>query len=148
MLRTNNQEEKSLLKETEIIPECMRKERRWLVWAYQDRQGKKTKEPFCAWHNDGRVPHASSTDPATWSSFEEALAFWKNNQGRFEGLGFVLGDGWAGVDLDDCIDPLTGEIEDWAHCDIDELNSYTEISPSGRGLKIFLRSDFFGDGLG
>lgn len=46
--------------------------------------------------------------------------------------------GIVGIDLDDCRDPATGEITDEAKLIVDQLRSYTEISPSGQGLRIFV----------
>ena len=43
----------------------------------------------------------------------------------------------SGIDLDSCRDPATGAIEPWAQAWIDRLASYTEISPSKTGVKIF-----------
>ena len=45
-----------------------------------------------------------------------------------------------GVDLDGCINPETGEVTPAARALVDELDSYTEISPSGRGLHIFVEA--------
>jgi hypothetical protein len=45
------------------------------------------------------------------------------------------------VDLDGCRDPHSGRIEPWAKAIIRRLNSYTEISPSGTGLRIFIRGE-------
>ena len=53
---------------------------------------------------------------------------------------FTEEDAFAGVDLDGCLDPETGEIESWAQELIEELNSYTEISPSGIGVHILVRA--------
>jgi putative DNA primase/helicase len=57
------------------------------------------------------------------------------------GIGFVFTpeDDLCGVDLDGCLDPETGKIESWAQEIIEELDSYTEISPSGTGVHILLR---------
>jgi primase-polymerase (primpol)-like protein len=59
----------------------------------------------------------------------------------FAGIGFVLtpDDPFAGIDLDHCRDPETGEIEPWASEIVDRFQSYTEISPSGAGIRIFIR---------
>src|SRR5947208_1616508 len=59
------------------------------------------------------------------------------------GVGFALGrvdkgPAFAGVDLDQCRNPATGIIEEWAWKIIRHCDSYTEISPSGTGVKIFL----------
>ena len=81
---------------------------------------------------------ASSTDPKTWSSYIEALECMNIN--GYDGIGFVFSkdDEFCGVDLDDCIDD-DGIISEKAMSIVDALNSYTEISPSGKGLKIFGR---------
>jgi len=60
---------------------------------------------------------------------------------KFAGVGFVLteDDGYTGVDLDKCRDPATGKLDQWAE-DIVALNeTYWELSPSGTGLRAFVR---------
>src|SRR5262249_39547120 len=49
------------------------------------------------------------------------------------------GPGLVALDLDKCRDPETGEIEEWARNIIEALNTYTELSPSGRGIRLFVR---------
>ena len=81
---------------------------------------------------------ASSTNPDTWASFEDAL--WAVENGYYDYLGFVFNDnGIVGIDLDDAIvhgftTPLATEI-------LDVSRSYTEVSKSGTGLHIFVRGD-------
>jgi hypothetical protein len=55
----------------------------------------------------------------------------------FDGVGFVFSedDHFCGVDIDDCI--IDGELTEEAQALVDRLGSYTEISPSGTGVKIF-----------
>lgn len=57
---------------------------------------------------------------------------------RLEGIGYVLAadDQIAGIDLDGCI--VDGRIVPEAQQIIDAISSYTEVSPSGRGVKIFV----------
>jgi hypothetical protein len=61
----------------------------------------------------------------------------------YGGIGFVFTpeDDLCGVDLDGCLNPETGEIEDWAREIIEELDSYTEVSPSGTGVHILVRGE-------
>jgi hypothetical protein len=61
----------------------------------------------------------------------------------YQGLGFVFTeeDPYVGVDLDDCRDPHSGEIAPWALEIIRELDSYTEVSPSGTGMHVLLRGE-------
>lgn len=79
------------------------------------------------------------TKPSNWADFDTAKSVL---QTAGFGLGFALGpvqDGptFSGIDLDKCRDPVTGIIEPWALALIRRLNSYTEVSPSGTGVKIF-----------
>lgn len=77
---------------------------------------------------------ASSTDPATWSSFRAAKA-----SAAGVGLGFVLnGDGIVCLDLDHC---LPGGVATRA---VEILlaslpETFIEVSPSGEGLHVFGR---------
>jgi primase-polymerase (primpol)-like protein len=82
---------------------------------------------------------ASSTDPATWSSYTTASASLAG-----VGLGFVLSDRDSIVclDLDHCINPLTGRLAPWAAAILRDAGAtYVEVSPSGDGLHIWGRAD-------
>jgi primase-polymerase (primpol)-like protein len=62
---------------------------------------------------------------------------------RLDGLQFVIeyrADDFVVVDLDDCVDPKTGEIDDWAQKYVERGNTYTELSPSGTGLHMIFRA--------
>lgn len=98
---------------------------RWIVWRYEIAEGRKTKIPYSI---TGRK--AQSNNPRTWTTFER-LKF-----DGFEGPGLMLGDGLQGVDLDACLD-ADGQLEPWADEVVERLDSYTEVSPSGRGVKVF-----------
>jgi putative DNA primase/helicase len=111
--------------------------RQWVAWRWEDRDGKLTKPPL----NPHTGEYASTTNAATWGILEDALRFRLHNPSA-AGLGFVFtkDDPYAGVDLDKCRDPETGEIAPWAQTIIDYLRSYTEVSPSGTGVKIFIQA--------
>ena len=80
---------------------------------------------------------ASSTDGATWGKYDDAVASVQNF--GLSGLGFVLtGTPFAVIDLDHVISE-TGELDARAGEIIAAVDSYTEISPSGRGLHIWFR---------
>ena len=61
--------------------------------------------------------------------------------GTVQGPGYVLQKGEVGIDLDKCRNPETGEITPWAADIVDRLNSYTEVSPSGTGLRILCKGE-------
>lgn len=117
------------------IPAEMTAENRWVLWKYVDRGGKPSKVPY---QPSGVA--AKSNDPSTWSSYEAVQAVRAKQPDAYSGIGFVLGDGWAGVDLDDVIE--SGQTKPWAEDLILSLNSYSEISPSGSGVKVFVKGEF------
>ena len=118
------------------IPQEMKKLRRWVGFKIEERDGKKTKIPFNA--ITGSL--GSSTDPRTWTSFNVALLGCVKY--HFDGLGFCLGKNEAdgsyisGVDLDNHGEE---DFEELAKDFINTLNSYTEFSPSGKGVHIFIK---------
>jgi putative DNA primase/helicase len=114
------------------IPQELRRSARWVLWRSEQRDGKPTKVPY---QPDGT--RARANDPATWHDFNTCLGALANND--YAGLGFVLGDGWAGVDLDGCRDPDTGQVQAEAQQIIEQLRSYTEVSVSGQGIHIICR---------
>jgi hypothetical protein len=118
-----------------LIPAALRERPQWVCWEYIYREGKQTKCPM----NARRGGKADSTNPATWASFDEAVAAWKAN--AYAGIGYVFGadDRFCGIDLDDCVE-TSGTLSPEALKIIRDMNSYTEYSPSGTGVKIFVRS--------
>src|SRR5215207_8790613 len=90
----------------------------------------------------GAVYAASSTDPNTWRSYEDAYIAWLENEWSFAGVGRVIQteEDLVGVDLDKCLDPESGELTPWATQVIERLDSYDEVSPSGTGVKVWVRA--------
>lgn len=108
------------------IPQELKELNQWVGWD-------KAKVPLGPTANQ----NAKSNNPSTWVSFEQALS-WITPKSRCRGVGFVVnGNGHVGIDLDHCI--VDGKPEPWARVLIDDLKSYTEISPSGTGIRIFVR---------
>ena len=119
----------------------------WVVWRYEyrlDKQGKAkwTKSPY---QPDGRT-RASTTDRATWASFEFVqtayLSSYEVGNIPLDGVGFVLSahDPFTAFDFDHCRNPLTGEIDPLIASYIRRLDSYTEISPSGAGIRVIVQA--------
>lgn len=109
------------------IPEELRNRAQWVLWRQVLRGNKNTKIPFAV---DGSC--ASTTNPTTWSRF-----------GRVRGsarVGFVFSalDPYVGIDIDNCVDQ-NGDVAAWAQELVARFDSYTEVSPSGRGLHIIVR---------
>ena len=110
------------------IPDVLTAECRWANWRYESRDERWAKMQY----RPSGAP-AKSNDPATWTTFTEAFAAYQ--AARFDGVSFALGDGWGGIDVDNCLSrphvglPLLRLVD-----------GYRETSPSGKGMKIIGRS--------
>src|SRR5579884_851947 len=82
---------------------------------------------------------ADCNDPASWATYEQARLAVEQRPHRYVGVGFefVKGQGLVGIDLDKCI--VDGTPGRWAKEVIARLDSYTEYSPSGTGIHIWVR---------
>lgn len=111
------------------IPEELQRLNQWVCAKEGSKVPMQARNPF----------PASSTNPATWSSFEEAV--FAVESGFYDYIGFVFNDnGIVGIDIDDGFDE-DGILSDLAHDIISKCQSYTERSKSGRGYHIFVRGD-------
>jgi putative DNA primase/helicase len=130
---------------TAAIPSEMKALPQWVVWRYQTRKGKPSKPPYQS--RDPKKP-AKPDDPSTWSSYSEAVKAYSTPGHKLDGIGFMFGPGdpFAGVDFDNCLDDA-GKALPWAQPYLDRLIGYAEVSPSGRGVKVFCRGSVPG-GIG
>lgn len=120
------------------IPQAMRELNRWLGWRWtletkKDGTQKWDKPPIDVRRNC----NGSSTDSSSWCDFDTALR--AAQSGFTDGIGFALGDGFCGVDFDECRDRSTGVIEEEVQTHAARLNTYGEVSPSKEGIKLVLR---------
>lgn len=127
---------------TAAIPEDLKAMRRWVMWRYTKKKKPNgtfvwTKMPFTT-NNTA----ASSTKANMWCTYDEAADALL--MGDFDGIGITLGDDLHGIDLDDCRDPKTGALNDFAKEVVERVHGYAEVSPSGTGLKIFCNTNLDG----
>ena len=124
--------------QAEGIPAELRERPQWVSWRLEwvvdnNGKGKWDKPPIDA--KTGRK--ASSTNPTTWATYDEAFAFYQS--GKADGIGcvFAADDPYTGIDLDDAID-AQGRLLPWAVPIVNDLDTYAEISPSGTGCKLWI----------
>jgi primase-polymerase (primpol)-like protein len=119
--------------EFDSIPERLQSYEHFVVWKYERVEGDLKKPPFDP--KTGKRASISRCD--TWGSFAQVKAAYET--GRFAGVGIVLFGqmGIVGIDIDHCIE--NGQITDEAQRILRAMNSYTELSPSGTGIHIFLQ---------
>lgn len=122
-------------------PTGIRERCQWVAWKYIERDGRKTKAPV----DPHTIELADSTDPSTWGTFQQAIDACQQDS-SLAGVGFVFtaDDPFCGVDLDDCVDVESGELKSWGAEIVEQFDSYTEISPSGSGVKIFIEAKKLG----
>ena len=119
----------------ENVPDELKALPQWVVWQAMERNGKLTKPPR---QIDGQA--AKANDPSTWTTFEKAMEAYE--AGEADGIGFMFapGGGLVGVDLDHCVGE-DGTVAPKAEAIVEAIGSYTEFSPSGKGLHIIVRAE-------
>lgn len=114
------------------LPESVRKDGLFCLWRYEAQPGrdKPTKVPYRPRRPNTR---ASSTDPDTFAPFETAL----DAAAGFDGVGLGVFGELSAIDIDHCIQD--GEPDKRAREIIEKMKSYTEVSPSGQGIRILFQ---------
>jgi hypothetical protein len=126
------------------IPQALREQRRWAPWraVWNVKKQKYDKVP----HRADRPEYGiSSAKPEQWASYEMALAAFRRSPERFAGIGYCMTGQheFVGVDLDHCVE--AGAVAPWAAEVVAQLDSYTEVSPSGTGLRVMVRGEVAAD---
>jgi hypothetical protein len=112
--------------------------RQWVCWDYvwNADKGKWDKPPLSA--HTGRLAKGGINNPAALGAFSEAAATAAKH--GLAGVGYVIShdDDITGIDLDDCITD-SGCFSDLATEIVGYAETYAEISPSGAGIRLFVR---------
>lgn len=105
------------------FPQSLKEDRRWVCFDAQ-------KHPI----DPATGQNAKPNDPATLGTLEAAQA--AASRYGLRGVGVLLGQGLCGIDIDHCRDPSTGSLSEMAAQIIDQMQTYTEASPSGTGVHL------------
>lgn len=119
----------------ENIPHELRLYPQWVNWKYAPPKGSSGKRAKPLYNSRTTLP-ARTNDPASWSTWVEALDTYR--KGLFDGVGFVLtgDDPFVILDLDDCVRDEKLTPQAWPI--VEHLDSYTELSVSGTGIHIIV----------
>lgn len=119
-----------------ISPELAQKQN-WVCYGAPDRE---LKMPF----HPGTGTPAKAGHPSTWGTLQDAVK--AVQEGQYLGIGYEFaGDGIVGIDLDHCLEG--GKVVSWAQKIVDRFGSYTELSPSCKGLHILCKGSLPGKGV-
>jgi len=117
------------------IPRELWNYKQFVCWKFVDRgAAKPDKVPV----NPRTLGNAGTSWPNTWADIYTAVAAYSAHE-YLSGIGFVLtpNDPVVMVDLDNCI-TADGTLTPFAQNVVDTSNTYTEVSPSGNGLRLFV----------
>jgi uncharacterized protein (DUF927 family) len=118
------------------IPEELKERKQWVLWRYDWKEKERTYSKVPKQPNG---KNAIPTDPRTWSTFDAVMSVYQ--KGNHDGIGYVFSenDDYCGIDYDKIFND-NGTINDELVLSVlNQLDSYTEYSPSGKGLHTIIK---------
>lgn len=117
----------------DALPPALRENALFCVWRREPRNGKTTKVPYEAVSGN----RAKSNDEATFCDYQTALGV----VSAYDGLGIGIFHGICALDIDHCFE--CGQPSAMAQDIIKTMDAYTELSPSGTGIRILFNASGF-----
>lgn len=122
------------------IPAALSERSQWVLWKWV--KAESNKDGVRLW---AKIPHritgakAKPNDATTWAPFHRIKIAFEANQ-QFDGVGYVFAadDPFTGIDLDSAIDLSTGALKPWAAKIVTDFDTFTDISPTNTGAKLFV----------
>lgn len=114
------------------IPNELKQEALFCLWKYEFRKGERTKVPYRINGIKTRINTA-----ADFSSFDSVIKL----VDKYSGIGIGVFNGYSAIDIDHCVE--NGVPNEMATDIINKMQSYTEFSPSGTGVRIIFKVDDF-----
>ena len=109
------------------LPQYLKDNALFCLWKYETRNGKTTKVPY---RIDGY--RADSTEASDFVCFSEAISAFQ--KGKYDGIGIMVHGHISAIDIDNCV--INGELTNMAKDVVNTVDSYTEYSPSGTGIRV------------
>jgi len=117
------------------LPQYLQRKGKFCLWKYEQNKGRWTKVPY---QPRATQYGAASTNTAHFTDLREAM----NARAGFDGIGLGIFGEVAAIDIDHCINDA-GELSKLAQTVIETMDTYTEYSPSGKGIRIIFRAPGF-----
>ncbi len=114
------------------IPNELKQDALFCLWKYETRKGEKTKVPYKI--NGAKARINSATDFSSFDSVSKLVD-------KYAGIGMGVFNGFSAIDIDHCVED--GVPNEMATDIINTMKSYTELSPSGTGVRIIFKVDDF-----
>ncbi len=123
------------------IPPDLAARQQWLLWKFEPKEGQAKPGKIPYYVMGGRRTGGQGDDRDRHRLATLAVARRAYERGGWSGVGFAFlpDDGLIGIDIDGAIDPATGQMSERCAAIIKACNSFTEFSPSGKGVHIILQ---------
>lgn len=118
----------------EKVPIELQNLKQWVCWEARSNGKRVNKVPVMP--NTRR--NLNINIRSNWLTFEEAIHACQTF--KLDGIGFVFTseDSYVGIDIDHCVDE-NGDLTPFAMEIVKKMGSYTELSPSGKGIHIICK---------
>lgn len=122
------------------IPSDLANRQQWLLWKFEPKEGQAKPGKIPYYVMGGRRTGGQGDDRDRQRLATLAVVRRAYERGGWSGVGFAFlpDDGLIGIDIDGAIDPATGVVTERCANIIKACASFTEISPSGKGVHIIV----------
>lgn len=123
------------------IPPDLAARQQWLLWKFEPKEGQAKPGKIPYYVMGGRRTGGQGDDRDRQRLATLAVVRRAYERGGWSGIGFAFlpDDGLIGIDIDGAIDPDTGHMSERCAAIIEACKSFTEYSPSGKGVHIILQ---------
>ncbi|WP_120966803.1 VapE domain-containing protein [Comamonas sp. lk] len=132
--------------EWDKIPAELAQRQQWVLWRFEwdEKRSAWLKVPYYVGGGRRSGDQGSDRDRQRLATLPVVRTAFQRKEGLPDawsgiGFGFLPGDGLIGIDLDKHVDPATGAMSDRCKKIIAAFNTFTEISPSGTGVHLYLQ---------
>ncbi|OGB26205.1 MAG: hypothetical protein A3I66_00705 [Burkholderiales bacterium RIFCSPLOWO2_02_FULL_57_36] len=122
------------------IPADLANRQQWLLWKFEAKEGqtKPAKMPYYVSGGRRSGGQGEERDRQRMATLAVVRRAYERGGWSGVGFGFLPDDGLIGIDIDGAIDPDTGVVTERCANIIKACQSYTEYSPSGKGVHIIV----------
>jgi putative DNA primase/helicase len=123
----------------DVIPAELAQRPQWLLWKFESKPGQKkpAKVPYYAGGGRRTGDQGSERDRGRLTTLAAVRQAYERGGWSGVGFAFLPGDGLVGIDIDNAVDPESGQPTARCAAIIEACASFTERSVSGRGVHIY-----------
>lgn len=123
------------------IPPDLAARQQWLLWKFESKEGQAKPGKIPYYVMGGRRTGGQGDDRDRQRLATLAVVRRAFERGGWSGIGFAFlpDDGLIGIDIDGAIDPESGAMSERCAAIIKACATFTEYSPSGRGVHLILQ---------